>query len=155
MSWPPFENIFFASSPLLLNRKANWLEIWQEASGWLEDQQEGHHGSISLTWIMLYIASIANRDAVLKVIVTLTMTFSLTVILQNLFWASSPEQKGQLTRNLVGSIWVTCRSTRGSSGPYISDLNHVIHSIANRDAVLKVMVTLSMTFALRVIFWSE
>ena len=40
-------------------------------------------------------------------------------------------------------------------GPYIPHLNHVIHSIVNRDAVLKVMVTLTMNFALRVIFWSE
>ena len=38
-------------------------------------------------------------------------------------------------------------------GP-ISHLNHVIHSIANRDAVLKVMVTLTMTATIRVIFWS-
>ena len=30
--------------------------------------------------------------------------------LENLFFASSPELKGQLTRNLVGSIGVTCRS---------------------------------------------
>ena len=30
--------------------------------------------------------------------------------LENLFFASSPEPKGQLTRNLVGSIGVTCRS---------------------------------------------
>ena len=37
----------------------------------------------------------------------------------------------------------------------IAHLNHVIHSIANRDAVLKVMMTLTMTFVLRVIFWSE
>ena len=104
---------------------------------------------------MLYTASIANRDAVLKVMVTLTMTFFPHDHLANLVWASSPERKGQLTRNLVGSIWVTCRSTRGPSWPYISDLNHVIHSIANRDVVLKVMVTLSMTFALRDIFWTE
>ena len=45
--------------------------------------------------------------------------------------------------------------TKGPSGPYIPHLNHVIHSIANRDAILKVMVTLTMTFALRVIFWSK
>ena len=30
--------------------------------------------------------------------------------LENLFFASSPEPKGQLTPNLVGSIGVTCRS---------------------------------------------
>ena len=30
--------------------------------------------------------------------------------LENLFFASSPEPKGQLTPNLVGSIWVTCIS---------------------------------------------
>ena len=29
---------------------------------------------------------------------------------QDIFFASSPEPKGQWTRNLVGSIWVTCRS---------------------------------------------
>ena len=45
--------------------------------------------------------------------------------------------------------------TRGPWWPYIAHLNHVIHSIANTDAVLKVMVILTMTFALRVIFWSE
>ena len=44
--------------------------------------------------------------------------------------------------------------TRGLWWPYIAHLNHVIHTIANRDAVLKVMVALTMTFALRVIFWS-
>ena len=38
---------------------------------------------------------------------------------------------------------------------YIAHLIHVIHSIANRDAVLKVTVTLTMTFALRVIFWQR
>ena len=32
--------------------------------------------------------------------------------LQNLFFASSPELKGHLTRNLVGSIRVTCRSKK-------------------------------------------
>ena len=30
--------------------------------------------------------------------------------LENLFFASSPEPKGQLTPNLLGSIGVTCRS---------------------------------------------
>ena len=30
--------------------------------------------------------------------------------LENLFFAYAPELKGQLTRNLVGSIRVTCRS---------------------------------------------
>ena len=30
--------------------------------------------------------------------------------LESLFFASSPESKGQLTRNLVGSIGVTCTS---------------------------------------------
>ena len=30
--------------------------------------------------------------------------------LENLFFASSPEPKGQLTPNLLGSIRVTCRS---------------------------------------------
>ena len=30
--------------------------------------------------------------------------------LENLFFASAPEQNDQLTPNLVGSIWVTCRS---------------------------------------------
>ena len=29
--------------------------------------------------------------------------------IENLFFASSPEPKGQLSRNLVGSIGVTCR----------------------------------------------
>ena len=29
--------------------------------------------------------------------------------LENLFFASTPEPKGQLTRNLVGIIRVTCR----------------------------------------------
>ena len=30
--------------------------------------------------------------------------------LENIFFASSPEPKGQLTPNLLGSIRVTCRS---------------------------------------------
>ena len=46
-------------------------------------------------------------------------------------------------------------NTRGPKWPFIAHLNHVIHNIANRDAGLKVMVTLTMTFALWVIFWSE
>ena len=40
------------------------------------------------------------------------------------------------------------KKARGLWWPYITHLNHVIHSIANRDAVLKVKVTLTMTFAL-------
>ena len=32
--------------------------------------------------------------------------------LENLFFTSSPELKGQLTQNLVGSIRVTCRSPK-------------------------------------------
>ena len=38
---------------------------------------------------------------------------------------------------------------------YITHLNHVVHSFANIDVVLRVMVTLTMTFALKVMFWSE
>ena len=34
----------------------------------------------------------------------------MAAILKNLFFASSPEPKGQLNQNLVGSIGVTCRS---------------------------------------------
>ena len=47
------------------------------------------------------------------------------------------------------------KKQEGHDGRYIAHLNHVIHSIANRDAVLKVMVTFTMTFALRVIFWQR
>ena len=35
--------------------------------------------------------------------------------LENLFFASSPEAKGQLTQNLVRSILVTCRSKIANS----------------------------------------
>ena len=35
---------------------------------------------------------------------------NMAAILKKLFFASSPEPKGQLTPNLVGSIRVTCRS---------------------------------------------
>ena len=48
-------------------------------------------------------------------------------------------------------IWKV-EKTKGLWWPNIAHLNH---SIANRDAVRKVMVTLTMTFALRVIFWLE
>ena len=34
---------------------------------------------------------------------------AMAAILKNLFFASSPEPKGQLNRNLVGSIGVPCR----------------------------------------------
>ena len=37
--------------------------------------------------------------------------------LKNLFFASSPELEGQLTRNLVGSIRETCRSKKGKIFP--------------------------------------
>ena len=37
---------------------------------------------------------------------------------------------------------------------YIDHLNYIVHSTAHRDAVLKFLVTLTMTFVLMVIFWS-
>ena len=40
--------------------------------------------------------------------------------LENLFFASSPELKGQLTRNLVGSIGVTCRSKIAKIVPIVN-----------------------------------
>ena len=40
--------------------------------------------------------------------------------LKNLFFASSPELKGQLTRNLVGSIGVTCRSKIAKIVPIVN-----------------------------------
>ena len=39
---------------------------------------------------------------------------------QNLFFASSPEPKGQLTLNLVGSIGVTCRSKIAKIVPIVN-----------------------------------
>ena len=39
--------------------------------------------------------------------------------LENLFFSSSPEPKGQLTPNLVGSIGVTCRSKIAKIMPII------------------------------------
>ena len=40
--------------------------------------------------------------------------------LENLFFASSPEPKGQLTRNLVGSIGVTRRSKIAKIVPIVN-----------------------------------
>ena len=40
--------------------------------------------------------------------------------LENLFLASSPEPKGQLTRNLVGSIGVTRRSKIAKNVPIVN-----------------------------------
>ena len=55
----------------------------------------------------------------------------------------------------VSKLNTAVNETRGSSWPYITHLNHVIHSITNRDVVLKVIVALTMIFALSVIFSSE
>ena len=41
--------------------------------------------------------------------------------LENLFFASSPEPKGQLTPNLLGSIRVTCRSRKAKILPIGND----------------------------------
>ena len=73
-------------SLLLLNRKANWLQTCWEASGWLKDQKE------------------------LKSCPSEIQDGCHGSHLENLFFASSPEPKGQLTPNLLGSIRVTCRS---------------------------------------------
>ena len=44
----------------------------------------------------------------------------MAAILKNLLFASSPELKGQLTRNLVGSIGVTCRSEIAKIVPIVN-----------------------------------
>ena len=56
--------------------------------------------------------------------------------LENLFFASSPEPKGQLTRNLVGSIRVTCRSKNSYNH---SDLKSKMVAVV---AILKIYFSL-------------
>ena len=73
-------------SLLVLNQKANWLETWLEASGWLADQKQ----------IKSFRSE--NQDG------------HSCSHLENLFFASCPEPKGHLTWNLVGSTGMTCRS---------------------------------------------
>ena len=51
--------------------------------------------------------------------------------LKNLFYASSPQLKGQLTRNLVGSVRVTCRSI-------IAKIVQIGNKMAAMSAVLKI-----------------
>ena len=67
---------------LLLNPKVNQLEMWLEVSWQLVDQNQ-------LKLLLCEIHDCCH--------------------LENLFCTTSPEQKGQLTRNLVGSIGTTCR----------------------------------------------
>ena len=71
---------------LLLNRKANWLQTCWEALWWLVDQKQ-------LKSCRSEIQDGRHGGH-----------------LENLVFASSPEPKGQLTSNLLGSIGVTCRS---------------------------------------------
>ena len=60
---------------------------------------------------------------------------------------SAEEHKTSLRKYFDGKS-ASFSETRGPWWPYIAHLNHVIQNIANKDAVLKVMVTLIMTFAL-------
>ena len=81
--WPPSWKFYFL---LLLSQKASWLETCCESSGWLVNKK-------LLKWFWSEIQDGHHG-----------------CYLVDLFCASSPEPKGQLTRNLVESIRVTSRS---------------------------------------------
>ena len=96
-------------SLLLLNRKLNWLETWKEESGWLVSNNS--------SWMLEQIDSQLGRNHREEVDQKELKSFQSEIQdghhgghLENLFFASSPEPKGQLTWNLVGSIGETCRS---------------------------------------------
>ena len=62
---------------------------------------------------MIIVVKIAMIGRMMVVLVAMMMATVIMVVfghLKNLFFASSPEPKGQLTCSLVGSIGMICRS---------------------------------------------